>query len=99
MPATHSKRKHGINGPDFAEWAQQHRPAEFRQAQSQHVYGRSPTAYDALAAAYLRAVPPTTAALQQAGIQVNAATRGRPETIVVNGVELERHVAAKLGLI
>jgi hypothetical protein len=88
----------GVDGEDFAAWAQQVKPNEYREAVLKHIYGRSPSAYRALAQEFLSSMAPDGQALQQAGIKVYRNERGE-EMVRVGGQLMSIAAAVKAGFL
>jgi hypothetical protein len=91
-------RKLGADPAEFAEWAQEHRGEDFKNAMRQHVYGRDPAAYNTLVERYLRTHAPSKDTLLNAGVKVDTTSHGE-DLITVNGMQVSRKVAARLGWI
>jgi hypothetical protein len=88
----------GIDGEDFASWAQQAKPNEYREAVLKHIYGRTPSAYRELAREFLSTMAPDGQALRQAGIKVVAGPNGE-ELVRVGGQLMSIAAAVKAGFL
>lgn len=92
--------KAGAEPSAFYDWAKANAKEALNTAMRAHAASRSPSVYAPLIEKYLRAVPPTGEALQQAGIKTHRATgKGGAEMVVVNGMQMTSRVAARLGFI
>lgn len=89
----------GIGDPsELWDWAMNERKAEFNNARRQLAFGRSTQALRSLASEFFRSVPPTTEALERAGIPVRTDHTGQAVALI-NGVWITPAAAAKSGLI
>ena len=92
-------KKAGVAPEDaagFLEWAMANRKAEFMAAVRQHIYGRDPTGYAAVAKAYLRGTVPAEQTLQQHNIKVRTLPNGQRLVTVPGKPEVPVEVAARL---
>lgn len=89
----------GISEPkELWDWAMTEKKGELMNARRQLAFSRNTQAIRSLATEFFRSVPPTTEALERAGIPVRTDHKG--ETVaLINGVWLTPAAAAKSGLI
>ena len=89
----------GISDPaELWEWASSEKNSELMNARRQLAFGRNTQAIRSLATEFFRSVPPTTEALERAGIPIRTDHKG--DTVaLINGVWMTPTAAAKSGLI
>ena len=92
-------KSNGIENPaEVWDWAMAERNEQFMDARRQLAIGRNPSALKALVNEYYASVPPTTEALQKAGVQLRMDHTG--ETVaLIRGNWMTPAAAARAGLI
>lgn len=82
---------------DAYEWAREHRPEELKDANLKLVMARDPSAFTAIAEAYLRTNPPSREAVERAGLKPYVGTDGKTLMIRVHGLEMTLASATRNG--